>query len=70
MPWTVLKISANANLVSLAPSVQRLTYLPASMPSTYINGGIDTAGIHVKAVVTYSALRNEAASQIKLVNIR
>lgn len=50
--------TAVANLVSLAPPVQRFTYLPAPMPSTYNSAG--AVGINAKAVV--GALRNEAAA--------
>lgn len=56
-----MNVTVAANLVSLSPAVERFTYLPAPMPSTYTSGGaVGTAGIHAKAVV--GALRSEAAA--------
>eukprot|EP00177_Eucheuma_denticulatum_P004601 GFKZ01008376.1.p1 GENE.GFKZ01008376.1~~GFKZ01008376.1.p1 ORF type:complete len:909 (-),score=157.61 GFKZ01008376.1:52-2718(-) len=51
---------ASSNLVSLASTVQRFTYLPAPMPSTYSTTGGGTAGLSAKAAL--GALRSEATA--------
>lgn len=53
-------VSTSANLIELCKPVSRFTYLPAPMPSTYINGSVGTAGLNARAMV--EALRNEAGS--------
>lgn len=53
-------VSTSANLIELCKPVSRFTYLPAPMPSTYINGSVGTAGLNAKAMV--EALRSEAGS--------
>lgn len=59
-PLTMSTQSASSNLVPMSRTVQRFTYLPAPMPSTYTTAGVGTAGLSAKAAL--GALRSEAAA--------
>lgn len=54
--------STSSNLVTLARTVPRFTYLPAPMPSTYSSAAGGAASLSAKAAL--DLLRNEAASAI------